>query len=316
MRITPFILALWTLVVSSTAWGAQQVSQERFDFIRINATIENAMNDVVAVNGRFSRFNYRFDPEATSVDQDRYALQMEVAGKAPWSKAGFESRGFVVVDHDPQGRSLAIHAMVDLEVRTDTLAMIRHLAATSDRCPLSDKVEGVLRVALSEDCKIQMRLMKVNSMSDLYQILGDHLTSSHTTLVAYRNDVRKAMEGAITESLRHSLAQQEHLAETLIASVQNAQLLWNDQGISVSVANFSLLGIAQHKSVKIQFEHNALRVEGDVTMTGRSTLFMAAKPEFLSMLRDMEEGAESAKRLIQMESGFWMRLIGNRLVEK
>ena len=329
MNIKPFTLTIATLAVSPFAWGAQQESQQQvqqrfqqedqnqtqegFDFVRINATIENVMRGVVASDERFSVFSYRFDPERTNVAEDRYAVRMKIAGKAPWSKNGFYSTTDVVVDHDPEGRAMVINASIDAEIKTDTLAMLRHLAATSRRCPLSDEVQGVLRLVLAEDCKVHTRLAEVKSFAELYEIFEDHIASTNEALTAYANDVRRAIDGATTESLRHSLAQQRDLAENLIQSVQAAQLIWNDGGITVSVANFSLLGIAQHKNVRMQFQEGALRVQGSVTITGKSSLFMAAKPEFIAMLRDMEDGVDSSKRLIQMESRFWMRLIGNRL---
>jgi len=284
-----------------------------FDFTKINATIKAAMQPVVATSERISKFTYELDPAATDIKNDRYAVNMELEGKAPDSDKSFAVRGSVIFDHDAEGRQGTLKMASNLDITTDTLAFIRHHAEKSTACAKAEKSTGILRVAMTEDCKSAAKLAKVATFDELQKILQEHLDSAKKALTDYSADLSKAIAAVQGDVSKESLKLDLKESDDNLKSITAAKLVRTADGVQLTIANLSLMGMDAHKNVQLDFSPEKTQMKCESSVGFGSVIYLAAKPEILQIMKDLEGGAEYTVKLTQLETRFWLRLIEDHI---
>jgi hypothetical protein len=284
-----------------------------FDFTKINATIKAAMQPVVASSERISKFTYELDPAATDLKNDRYAINMELEGKAPSSDKNFAVKGTVIFDHDPEGREGVLKLNSNLEITTDTLALIRHHAEKSTACAKTASSTGILRVAMSEDCKSAAKLAKVATFDELHQILREHLDSAQKALTDYSADLSLAILAVQGDVSKESLKLELKESEENLKSITDAKLVRTAEGVQLTIANLTLMEMNAHKNIQLDFSAEKTLMKCESSVGFGSFIYLAAKPEILQILKDLETGAEYTVKMTQLEARFWLRLIEDHI---
>ena len=313
MRTRMLAIAFTALAVSPALLADQQAPTDHFDFAKINATIKSAMQPVVSESQDFRKFTYKIDAAQTDIENDRYAVQMSVKGKAPWESKDFTATARLILDHDAQGKRGIIKLDADMDITTDTLALIRHHADSLVICERASQSTGLMRLLLTEKCKAAPRLAKVQSFDELQLILREHLDSSQTALSVYHDDLQQALSVVTGGVAKGSLALQIKETEDLLQSVGAAQVQRTQEGIQLSISNINLMGIISGVNVEATITPTNLHIKKSGTTNFGSAIFLAAKPELLQIMRDLESGEAYTKPVIQMETRFWMRLIEDHI---
>lgn len=293
----------------SAALHANPQLLSEFDFGRINAAISEAMTPVVAKSNIFSRFTYLIDESQTNLDQDRYAVDMQVVGKEPWSDETFTSNIGLTLDYGDQTSLNRLKLAYELDVQTDTLAFIRHHAQKSRVCEAKSRAWGALRISLAEDCKILPRLTNVTSFDELFSILSDHIDSAKSAILAYRGELQKAASAVSGDMAVDSLSSQLAEVDRYLTGVSLVELNRTVDGVSLVIPDFPVMGIVDMRDIEFDFSPAKMRGRGNFAIDMSSKIYDAFKPEFLQILRDLERGEDYPKTLIQMETRFWLRLM-------
>lgn len=293
----------------SAALRADPQLLSEFDFERINNAISEAMTPVVAKSNIFSRFTYLIDGSETNIDQDRYAVDMQVIGKEPWSDETFTSNIGLTLEYGSEVNTDKLKLSYEVDVATDTLALIRHHAQKSRVCEAKNRAWGVLRVSLAEDCNVLPRLTSVASFDELFSILRDHIDSAKSAVLAYRSELQKATSAVSGEMAADSLGSQLAEVDRYLTGVSQVQLNRTVDGVSLVIPDFPVMGIVDMHDIQFDFSPAKMRGRGNVAIDMSSKIYDAFKPELIQILRDLERGQDYPKTLIQMETRFWLRLM-------
>jgi hypothetical protein len=308
MKAKIIALTLAAAGISAALRADPQLLSE-FDFGRINAAISEAMTPIVAKSNIFSRFTYLIDESETNIDQDRYAVEMQVVGKEPWSDGTFTSNIGLTLQYGGDANPNKLKLAYDLDVDTDTLAFIRHHAQKSRVCETRNRAWGVLRISLAEDCKVLPRLTNVTSFDDLFSILRDHIDSAKSAVLAYRSELQKAASAVSGDMAVDSLGAQLAEVDRYLTGVSQVQLNRTEDGVSLIIPDFPVIGIVDMRDIEFDFSPAKMRGRGNVAIDMSSKIYDAFKPELIQILRDLERGEDYPKTLIQMETRFWLRLM-------
>jgi hypothetical protein len=284
-----------------------------FDFTKINATIKAAMQPVVATSGQISKFTYELDPNSTDLKNDRYAVNMELEGKAPDSDKNFAVKGSVIFDHDPEGRQGILKLASNLEISTDTLDFIRRHAEKSTACTKATSSSGILRVAMSEDCKSAAKLAKVATFDELHQILQEHLDSAKKALTDHSADLSLAILAVQGEVSKESLKLELKESDDNLKSISDAKLVRTADGVQLTIADLTLMEMNAHKNIQLDFSAEKILTKCESSVGFGSVIYLAAKPEILQIMKDLESGADYTVKLTQLETRFWLRLIEDHI---
>ena len=309
MKKNIYSLAFATIAVSSPLLADRHSAMTEYDFAKINANIKAAIQPVLAASDRYTQFTYEFDGSGTDVKNDRYAVKMSLDGKAPWSTEGFNTIGSFAFDHSTTSRDGVTKITSKLETSTDTLAMIRHFATKSTACAQLKNASGVMRLALTEKCKFQPKLAKVQTLDDLQKVLQEHQASAKVLVAGYRADLVRARAVVVNDESKQCLDLQLKEAENLVKSVNGSKLMRTDDSVQMSVSDMNIMGLATLKNADVEIEANKIRMKFDGAVTFGSLFYTAAKPELVQILHDLEEGQDYTRPLIQMETRFLLRLV-------
>ena len=312
MRATIISIAV-AIAALSAVLRADPPTSDQFDFDKINSSIKAAMDPVVATSAIFSKFTYVIDPELTDLAQDQYSVDMEIIGKEPWSDQNFTTHTKLTLGYDPEVDSESLNLAYDLDVSTDTLALIRHHAAKSEVCDVKSKAIGALRVTLTEDCKTLPRLENVQSFDELFAIFRDHIDSVKISMANYQAELTKAV--AVVSSDLASDALQAQLSEVgrYLEGASKVQLTRTSDGVSLVIPDFPVLGILDMKGLSLDFSPAKMRAVGNLSVQLGRNIYEAIKPEILQILKDLEGDQDYVKQLIQMETRFWLRLMEDHI---
>jgi hypothetical protein len=293
---------------ASAALRADPPITTNFDFQKINSVIKEAMDPVIGTSSVISKLTYAIDPGHTDLDRDLYGIDMELTGKEPWSDETFTSKVKFVLQHDNADSKGNLNLFANLEVQTDTLALIRHHAERSKVCEMEEKLSGALRVAMAEDCKILPGLSKVQSFEELHQILRDHIDSAKIAMADYQADLTRAIDVVQGDLARESLTLELSQATRFLKGASDVRLTKTVDGVQLEILDFPVLGMLNLKNVQMDFSPAKIRAIAEVNMSVGTKLYRAMKPEFIQILQDLEGNQEYAKSLVQMETRVWLRL--------
>lgn len=296
-------------VAMSAILKADPQASEQFDFAKINRAIKEAMDPVVAQSSIFSKFTYVIDPDLTDVSQDHYGVGMEIVGKEPWSDESFLAQTKLELSYNPTADRDAIGLSYDLQVATDTLALVRHHAQKSKVCDAKSSVAGALRVALTEDCKILPRLAEVKSFDELFVIFRDHIDSAKMAMANYQAELNKASQVVTSDLARESLESQLAEIARYLDGASKVQLARTIDGVSLVIPDFPVLGVLDMKDLSADFSPAKMRASGRIRVSMGGEIYQAIKPEILQILRDLELERDYVQPLVQMETRFWLRLM-------
>jgi hypothetical protein len=197
----------------------------------------------------------------------------------------------------------------EVDVQTDTLALIRHHAQKSRVCDSKNRAWGALRISLAEDCKVLPRLTAVASFDELFTILRDHIDSAKAAILAYRSELQKAASAVSGDVAIDSLGSQLAEVDRYLTGVSLVELNRTIDGVSLVIPDFPVMGIVDMRNIEFDFSPAKMRGRGNFTIDMSSKIYNAFKPEFMQILRDLERGEDYPKTLIQMETRFWLRLM-------
>jgi hypothetical protein len=284
------------------------------NFEKINATIAEASQPMVATSTRLSQFSFAFDPAQTSVEEDRYAMRIKMSGNAPWSEAGFRSESLLVFDHDSAANGM-IKLQVQSGIETDVLALMRRAAAKMEGCPNAEELTGIMHVAKLQDCKIMTRLMTLSTMDELHALMLEHIQDNLSAFSEYRSAIQHAHDTSTNKALRHSLQRQLLEVDQLIESFRGASVTRSAEGVLVTMKDFTLFGLLEIKTASVAFTEQRLVMAGELHTKLGSKLYTLAKPEIVEVLQGLEAGEEYAKKLMKLETRFWLRLADQKLMK-
>ena len=315
MRTKIFSIAIATAALSAVL-RADPPTSEQFDFSKINSSIKAAMDPVVATSALFSKFTYVIDPERTDLAQDQYSVDMEIIGKEPWSDENFTANTKLTLGYDPEVDGDNLNLAYDLDVSTDTLALIRHHAGKSKVCDVKSRVIGALRVALTEDCKILPRLENVQSFDELFSIFRDHIDSAKMSMANYQVELAKAAAVVGSDLASDALQAQLDEVSRYLEGASKVQLTRTVDGVSLVIPDVPVLGILDMKDLSADFSPAKLRASGNFSIGMSGAIYEAIKPEILQILRDLEGDQDYVRQLTQMETRFWLRLMEDHIADQ
>lgn len=313
MKAKMLYLTFAAAAVSPALVAGTMASPMEFDFAKINATIKTAMEPAVATNDLISKFTYEFDPSATDTQNDQYAVKLQIDGKDPSSDKTFSSNTTLLMKHDPAGIEGITNFSMKMDISIDALGFVRHHASKTTACDTAERATGVSRVRLTEDCKAASKLVNVQSFDELHQILREHIDDQKVLLASYHADLLGALGVVENDLTKKSLELQIAEADEYLKAVNEAKLERTVDGVQLKVSNFSIMSAAKVKNFELDLSPSKVIFKCDSSLRHASVIYSAAKPELLQMLKDLENGREYIKPLIQMETRFWLRLMKDHL---
>jgi hypothetical protein len=307
------VLIVISLAALAAVLRADPPTAEDFDFSKINRSITDAMDSVITTSDIFSKFHYVIDPEETSLSQDRYGVTLDIVGKAPWSDTNFGVSTKLIFDYISSVDTPYVEVAYDSGISIDTLAMIRHHASRCKVCELQSKTTGVLRVSMSEDCKILLRLSNVQTMDELFAIFSDHIDSSKLALDSYKSELIQAQKVLSQGVTQQSLQVQLEEVDRYISAASKVRLDKAAEGVRLSIPEIPFSGIIDVQDLVMNFSKESVNTSGQLTVHSIGGIYRAMKPEIVQMLRDLEDGESYMTYLLQIKTRFWLRVLSDHI---
>lgn len=317
ISLSPTILICGSLVSLS---ASAIESSENLDFEKINASIASALSEIDRSGGPIEKFHYSINQEGTNVDEDTYSLDVElIISSTPWG-GRLESNGTIefsanLGDDNDKGLSLG----VDAQLNTDTLAFLKYEAKKLSKCDKLKETGDLKEVLWKRHCEYVNKLPSVHSVSDLYQFLEEKISHHRTDVENYLASLQTELN-ALESSQHVALQSAQNLlkleidkTESTLRFVQEVELVPTKVGFKIKAPETSECPILALDGFSLEVSPDTLNMKGSIHLKFGKSLYTAARPVLLDILKGLQNGEAYALKFVQLDAEIFTNFLKNDL---
>ncbi|MEZ4743831.1 MAG: hypothetical protein R3B45_15530 [Bdellovibrionota bacterium] len=292
-----------------------------FDFEKINASLSLALEEFSAQSDAIESFQYSFNAEHTNIDQDRYFLDLSLAlPKAPWSEGRLDADGSLgfytdIASTSEPGFTVAI----DATYKTDALAMLKYKVINISQCNLNPRANNIMGILWKRHCEYVAKLVKINSVDALYDLLKEKLATHKADVIAYKKELKKALNQLAGQhsdkSNKVSALLSGELAKTkgVLKFISGVILKPTKQGFKIKAPAFDGCPILGSTGLQLSVTPHKVHIAGDLHVKFGKSLYAASRPVILEILRGLENNDPFALKFIKLDAEVFTNLVTNML---
>jgi hypothetical protein len=304
-------LSLGTLAGAGFAFNSQafEAATRAIDFNKVNQTLKKGFDEVVSVSSTtLQKFNLRFEPRQTNVDNDRYTMVTNFTlPRSAWSDKAFKASArlsFKVDTASSEGNTAtdSVKFGLNAQLRTESLAMIKYIGKTAISCPTPDSYVGVERLSMDEHCRMADQLQQAQNLKDLRVVFKDHIDQMQARLKEYIDQANQDLAQIRNDVVKQQIEREVKSAQKFQTTLEGAQIVDTANGFSAEFKDVELGVRGKIDSMKLTIEPKQFNLELTLETRMGAKLYKLTKPEVVRMLRALEGGEDWAVKDVQMEA--------------
>lgn len=291
-------------------------TEVQFDFERINASISKALTEYSATTQGSSSLMYSLDPQLTDVEKDQYQFNIRLdLAKAPGTNSPLSAIGTMGIKtdrSDPSERGLTLS--FDTTFKTDVLPMLVKKITASSHCDAVEKSHGIVQIFWSRHCEYVARLPEVKTIDGLYDLLMLKTATHKADFAAYHVSLESALaleelKPEEAKNVRALLKNELKRTDAFINFANGVIVNKTETGFILDVPTFAECPLMSLNGMHIVVNPTDLSVKGEVHLQFGKSLYAAARPVIVDVLRGLEAGDPAAIKLVKYDAEIHTNLI-------
>ena len=286
------------------------------DFEKVNASIKIGLMKYSAETNGNVNLMYALDPAGTNIDKDQYAFKAQLRlAKTSWSNGSLDAVGNFSIKTDlANAEERGFTVAMDTKYTTDAVSMLVAEATAMSPCGDIKQTHGVARVVLQRHCEYVGRLAKITAVDDLQTLLLQKVAAHKQDLAGYIASLQAALaqqpnqqpDQVLVRDLLSSELDKSQKISTFLTSVKISK---TDNGFVLDVPEFQDCPILAINGLRIAVEPNSIAAKGSIHFKFGKSLYAAARPVVLDVLRGLENGDEASIKIVKYDAALYTNLL-------